>query len=610
MHSGIQGNGGRRLVRCPVLALALILNALIPFFTAAAPVDEYFYEAYVAEAHGEYDRAIPDWNEVLRLNPNNLAAMKNRGLAYLHKEDWAHSIADYSEAIRRKPNDVAAFDGRGYARFQQDNWDQAIGDFEAAIRLNPRNWALYRNLGRVYLMKGDWDTAITNFTKTIQLNPRDDWAYNCRAYAFEEQGNLDAAIADYRRAIQISPNYANVYLNCGNLFRFERKNLAVTLVDYNEAIRLSSTNIDAYLARAGTWYDLTNFPAALEDYNTAVQLNPAIADSYCQRGWFQRRMTNLDAALGDYREAVRLNPTNVWYWSNLAWLHEEMTNYEKAIVAYSRCIGLQATNADYYADRARAEEIIAAQSLRPDLLGRRRNMMNGALDDWNQAAVLDDRYLLDLGRFESLRGQYDNAIDDLSQLLQKHPDDYFCRAFRAFTFERAADRARRNGQLDQTGADLKLALQDWNQIAAVDNGPGVSFLCFRGDFHARQSEFAAALADYRQAVDRAPTNCYPQIALAWFLSTCPDRKFRNGAEALTLAKRACETRAGESGFCLAGLAAASAETGDFVRAVKYQKQALEHPSWPAEMAADMRARLAFYEEGWTCHRLPGWYGFD
>lgn len=64
-------------------------------------------------------------------------AFYNRALAYENKEDYERAIADYSEAIRLNPKDAEAHFYRGLAR--QRKGDKAGGetDLAEAKRINP-----------------------------------------------------------------------------------------------------------------------------------------------------------------------------------------------------------------------------------------------------------------------------------------------------------------------------------------------------------------------------------------------------------------------------------------------------------------------------------------
>jgi tetratricopeptide (TPR) repeat protein len=51
----------------------------------------------------EYDKAIDDFNEAIKLRPNYPNALNNRAVAYRNKGDLDHALADYDQAIALKP---------------------------------------------------------------------------------------------------------------------------------------------------------------------------------------------------------------------------------------------------------------------------------------------------------------------------------------------------------------------------------------------------------------------------------------------------------------------------------------------------------------------------
>ena len=86
---------------------------------------------------GDHDRAIQDYTQALRLNPNFAAAFNNRGNAYAAKDDYDRAIQDYTQALRLNPNFTAAFRHRGWARFAQGQFAAAVPDLARAAQLAP-----------------------------------------------------------------------------------------------------------------------------------------------------------------------------------------------------------------------------------------------------------------------------------------------------------------------------------------------------------------------------------------------------------------------------------------------------------------------------------------
>jgi len=54
------------------------------------------------------------------------------------KNNYDKAIADHNQAIRLSPNDAVFYAGRGVVYNEKKDYDKAIADFNQAIRLSPR----------------------------------------------------------------------------------------------------------------------------------------------------------------------------------------------------------------------------------------------------------------------------------------------------------------------------------------------------------------------------------------------------------------------------------------------------------------------------------------
>jgi len=60
-----------------------------------------------------------DFNQAIRLDPNNADAYYRRGDAYFWKQDYDRAIVDFNQAIRLDPNNADAKSGLEAARRQR-----------------------------------------------------------------------------------------------------------------------------------------------------------------------------------------------------------------------------------------------------------------------------------------------------------------------------------------------------------------------------------------------------------------------------------------------------------------------------------------------------------
>ena len=141
------------------------------------------------------------------------------------------------------------------------------------------------------------------------------------------------------------------------------------------------------------------------------------------------------------------------------------------------------------------------------------------------------------------------------------------------------------------------ALADLNEGLRVDPKLAEGYVS-RGLVLYEIEEYAAATADYQQAIALDPRNVQAHNNLAWIYATCPEAGRRNGQAAVEHALKACESSAYSQWYCLGTLAAAYAESEDFEEARRWCKEALA--AAPAEEREDCRERLRLYKDGKPC----------
>ncbi len=96
----------------------------------------------------------------------------NRGNSYLSwPGDAARAIADYDQAIRLDPQNANAYAGRGTGYFRQRDYARAIAEYDQAIRLNPRE-GYYRSRAAIYYQLGDRTRWWADLTAAARLHGR------------------------------------------------------------------------------------------------------------------------------------------------------------------------------------------------------------------------------------------------------------------------------------------------------------------------------------------------------------------------------------------------------------------------------------------------------
>src|SRR6266478_5327153 len=150
-------------------------------------------------------RIIDDASESLA---ERVKAFKNRGRGSFNRKDYDRAIADYGEAIKLSPKDAWAFAHRCEAYESKEDHDAAIADCTEAIKIDPKYGWAYNNRGVAYYGLHEYDAALADHAEAIRVDSRDVWAYARRGMAWTEKGEFDQAVADITEAVTIDPKYA------------------------------------------------------------------------------------------------------------------------------------------------------------------------------------------------------------------------------------------------------------------------------------------------------------------------------------------------------------------------------------------------------------------
>ena len=150
----------------------------IELFTHAVKVTKDNYKAYsllghAYSANGQYQQAIDNFSEVIRLKANYkmdyLMALSGRGIAYIYLKQYQRAIEDFNKAISLKPDYINPYNYRGKAYSELGQYKSAIEDYSTAIRLKPDYTDAYNNRGDLYLNQGNKKLGCPDAQKACAL---------------------------------------------------------------------------------------------------------------------------------------------------------------------------------------------------------------------------------------------------------------------------------------------------------------------------------------------------------------------------------------------------------------------------------------------------------
>ena len=124
-----------------------------------------------------FNQALNDLNEGIKLDPENENGYLNRSLVYFNLGKYEETIADYTSYLKYKPNSANIHYERGMLRRSLNRNQDAIEDLSIAIKLDPTQPLSYLERARAFAQSGNTDAARKDYQRAqqmgIQLSPKD-----------------------------------------------------------------------------------------------------------------------------------------------------------------------------------------------------------------------------------------------------------------------------------------------------------------------------------------------------------------------------------------------------------------------------------------------------
>lgn len=167
----------------------------------------YHYRG-IANGHlKNYPEAITDFNTVLQRNPNygkKEDVLTERGKAHYQVDDFNMAINDFSQSLKLSPKNADIYLFRGHAYKKNKDYIRAIADYDESLEWQPQQEDAYFNRGMAKYFMQQFSSASRDFQSTVDLNPNNGLAYYNLANTFVELKKLDLACQSYYMALELN----------------------------------------------------------------------------------------------------------------------------------------------------------------------------------------------------------------------------------------------------------------------------------------------------------------------------------------------------------------------------------------------------------------------
>jgi tetratricopeptide (TPR) repeat protein len=327
--------------------------------------------------------AVEQIDRALKRNPNDVAALNNRGNAQLALRRFDEALASYDRALVLRPAYADALCNRGAALHALRRYDEALAACDRGIALQPDYAEAHSNRGNTLRSLRRYNEALAACDRALALVPDFAEAHCNRGSALHALQRFDEALASFDRALALRPAYADALCNRGAaLHALKRYDEALAACD--RSIALQPDYAEAHSNRGNTLRSLRRYNEALAACDRALALAPDFAEAHCYRGSALHTLQRFDEALASFDRALALRPAYADALCNRGAALHALKRYDEALVACDCSIASQPDYAEAHSNRGvtlqdlmRCEEALASFSralmLRPDFAGAHNN---------------------------------------------------------------------------------------------------------------------------------------------------------------------------------------------------------------------------------------------
>lgn len=185
---------------------------------SSAPLEALNAQTILADIHvhsPDYQKsAVEEFEAILKIDPNNAAALRGLGYSYLIKQDLQKAGEYFHKSAQLNPNDPrvlyysASLTQREASSTSDGNAERLRSmqsELERAIKLDPQFADAYSLLALAYRLQGNLNEAIPVLRKAVELSPRNEQYQLNLAQLYIESGKFDEATS-ILRVLQASDN--------------------------------------------------------------------------------------------------------------------------------------------------------------------------------------------------------------------------------------------------------------------------------------------------------------------------------------------------------------------------------------------------------------------
>jgi len=338
-----QPRSRRGLLIGGVVALVLVLTVLAGAFLLRGPNPQIAAGLAAGRAalaqKGGIDPAIAAYQQVLKLDPNNVDANTRLALIYNLRDRNKDADATARKAIATDPKAAFAHAILAESLSNQGQYKAALEQADQAVKLDDKLAFGYGARSGIKanqaVENSDGDMlkeAAKDADKALELAAKEDnlaqaLAHSARGYVYwqeyaltGDQSKVDNGVEEYNQAIGLQNQIALFHSNLGYFYDAQEKH-DLAKQKFEAALDADDQYGHTHAGLGWNLYYLKDYTGALAEFDTALTINPDDTDAYVGKSnvYQNQEPRDYDQAIEALTKAADLAPENPSLRSRIGW---------------------------------------------------------------------------------------------------------------------------------------------------------------------------------------------------------------------------------------------------------------------------------------------------
>ncbi|MBI2821282.1 MAG: tetratricopeptide repeat protein [Acidobacteria bacterium] len=288
------------------------------------------------------DLAIGEYETVLKLDPDNTAALGSLGRLYVAGSQYAQAEEVLQRLVNRQPNAIEELFLLALSQAEQQKFDTALANSKEVLRHNPSNARVLALQGFIYERTRDIDSAIRIYREILKIQPQDAEAKRRLASLLVEKGEAGDAVEILEELARRNPFDSSVLLELGRIQR-EQKKYPEAIAGFRSAAKADPDNTEVSYWLAVTLADTAQREEAISILKKLLDTKSEERSQQRSRfpllvqlGTIQQDDAQYDAAIATFGQLVRDFPEDFRSYLYLANAYRLKKNWTKAAETIAR----------------------------------------------------------------------------------------------------------------------------------------------------------------------------------------------------------------------------------------------------------------------------------